>query len=751
MRRFRLRLLSNITTVALLFVGGTSVRAADPAASNSMIERTFDASLSAPDQVTWLKMLAAEPNHVGSPHNKTNAEWMLAQFKRWGWDAQIETFQVLFPTPISQAVEMGSFKATLTEPPIPGDSTSRFSQPVMPGYLPYQSDGDVTAPLVYVNYGTEADYKQLALMGISVEGKIVIARYGQGWRGVKPLLAAQHGAIGCIIYSDPADDGYGIGEVYPAGPARPPRGIQRGSVMDMMLYPGDPLTPGTGAIADAKRLTPKTAGSIMKIPAVPISYADAQVLLAALDGPVVPHSWRGALPITYHAGPGPRPVRLAVKSDWSLKPIYNVIAKIKGSTFPDQWVVRGNHRDAWVAGAGDPLTGLVPMMDEARAIGALLKAGWKPKRTIVYAGWDGEEPMLLGSTEWAEQHAAELRQKAVLYINTDANARGFLQVGGSQDFGRFVTDVAESVTDPQTNISVGKRARYRLLIEATKPGAGAEINANAEMLEGTSGTLPIAPIGSGSDFSPFFDHLGIATLSIGFGGEADGSFGVYHSAYDTYEHVMRFMNPGMIYGKVAAQMVGHAVIRAADADLPLQNPSDFAKRIVRYVTQVKDLATKQRKVAAQQQALLAAGAFDFGADRSQAYGNPKRLSPVPPIDFEPLDHAVTKLATSAKAYETTLASKGSSLTSTQREKLFAIMGTITQSLSSDQGLPGRAWYKNLIYAPGRYSGYGATILPGVTEAITEERWKDVPIYIALTGSALSGYAIRLDEATAIMR
>lgn len=751
MRCFPLRLAVNLTIVAALLAGMASAGAAKPPAGVTMIERTFDASLSASDQMAWLKMMAAEPNHVGSPHNKTNAEWMLAQFKRWGWEAQIETFHVLFPTPISQTVEMGSFKATLTEPPIPGDSTSRFSQPVLPGYLPYQSDGDVTAPLVYVNYGTEADYKQLALMGISVEGKIVIARYGQGWRGVKPLLAAQHGAIGCIIYSDPADDGYGIDEVYPAGPARPPHGIQRGSVMDMMLYPGDPLTPGIGATADARRLTRQTAGSIMKIPAVPISYADAQVLLAALDGPVVPRSWRGALPITYHAGPGSRPVRLAVKSDWSLKPIYNVIAKIKGSTFPDQWVVRGNHRDAWVAGAGDPLTGLVPMMDEARAIGALLKTGWKPRRTIVYAGWDGEEPMLLGSTEWAEQHAEELRQKAVLYINTDANARGFLQAGGSQDLGRFVADVAESVTDPQTNISVGKRARYRLLTEATKPGAGAEISANADMLEDTNATLPIAPIGSGSDFSPFFDHLGIATLSIGFGGEADGSFGVYHSAYDTYEHVMRFMNPGMIYGKVAAQTVGHAVIRAADAELPLQNPSDFAKRIERYVAQVKDLAMRQRKAAAAQQSLVAVDAFALSADPTRPYGNPVRLSTVPPIDFAPLDQAVVKLNASANAYETALASKGASLTSAQREKLFAIMGSITQSLSSDRGLPGRPWYKNLIYAPGRYSGYGATTLPGVTEAITEERWKDVPIYIALTGSALSNYANRLDEATAVMK
>jgi N-acetylated-alpha-linked acidic dipeptidase len=402
------------------------------AAPATPLEAQFDAHLSSADQDAWLKALAAEPNHVGSPHDKANADWLLAQFRKWGWDARIETFQVLFPTPISETLEMGSFKANFVEPPIPGDTSARMTQPALTGYLAYQGDGDVTAPLVYVNYGTEADYKALALAGISVKGKIVIARFGQVWRGVKPLLAAQHGAIGCIIYSDPADDGYGLGAAYPDGPTRPARGIQRGSAMDMMLYPGDPLTPGVGATANAKRLTPQTAGSIVKIPAVPISYADAQVLLGAMGGPVAPKSFRGALPITYRLGGGTGPVHLAVKSSWDLKPVYDVIAEIKGSKWPDQWVVRGNHHDGWVAGAGDPLSGQVALLDEARSLGAMVKGGWKPKRTIVYTSWDGEEPMLLGSTEWAEQHDKELQQKAVLYLNTDGNSRGFLEAAAAR-------------------------------------------------------------------------------------------------------------------------------------------------------------------------------------------------------------------------------------------------------------------------------------------------------------------------------
>ncbi|MGZ5930326.1 MAG: PA domain-containing protein, partial [Rhizomicrobium sp.] len=377
----------------------------------------FDASINPRELDGWMKLLAAEPNQVGSQHDKTNADWILKQFQNFGWDAHIETYRVLYPTPVSETLEMPNlngkpWKATLQERPIAGDSSATAKQYALPAYLAYQGDGDVTAPLVYVNYGNVDDYKRLEQLGISVKGKIVIARYGEGWRGLKPKLAQDHGAIGALIYSDPADDGYSVDGVYPKGSMRPAQGVQRGSVADMTLYPGDPLTPGIAATENAKRLTRETSPSILKIPALPISYGDAQVMLAAMDGVVAPDNWRGHLGITYRVT-GTVPVHLAVKSEWSLKTIYDVIATLKGSQYPDQWVIRGNHHDGWVFGASDPLSGQTALLAEAQALGRLVRGGWKPKRTIVYTSWDAEEPMLLGSTEWAEDHADELKQKAV--------------------------------------------------------------------------------------------------------------------------------------------------------------------------------------------------------------------------------------------------------------------------------------------------------------------------------------------------
>ena len=405
-------------SAGLVFVASSRMSTSAPLSAppaQGTLEHEFDAAVNTDEMRGWLKRMSSEPNQVGSPHDNANAEWELAQFKKFGWDAHIETFEVLYPTPISESVELlgaQPYKATLQERPIAGDSSATAKDPALPAYLAYQGDGDVTAPLVYVNYGMQDDYKALQRMGVSVNGKIVIARYGAGWRGLKPKLAQEHGAIGCLIYSDPADDGYAVESTYPDGPARPSQGIQRGSVTDMTLFPGDPLTPGVGATAHAKRLTIAESPVILKIPALPISYADAQVLLKTMAGQVVPKEWRGALPITYRVGPSTAPVHLAVKSDWSLKTIYDVIAVMKGSAWPDQWVMRGNHHDGWVFGAADPLSGQVSLLEEAKAIGQLASRGWRPKRTIVYLSWDGEEPGLLGSTEWAETHAAEVKQKA---------------------------------------------------------------------------------------------------------------------------------------------------------------------------------------------------------------------------------------------------------------------------------------------------------------------------------------------------
>ena len=720
-----------------------------PAPSESALEQRFDAQLSSQDQLDWLKRMSSEPNQVGSPHNKANADWILAQFRKFGWDAQIETYQVLYPTPISETVEMlgpKPFKAKLQEKPIPGDTSSTAKDYALPAYLAYQGDGDVTAPLVYVNYGTVADYKQLALTGVSVQGKIVIARYGQVWRGVKVLLAQEHGAIGCIIYSDPMDDGYALGGIYPDGSMRPPQGIQRGSVMDIGQYPGDPLTPGVGATANVKRLTRQEAKSLLKIPALPISYGDAQVLLSAMSGPVAPTNWRGALPITYRVGPGTEPVHLAVKSNWDLKPVYNVIATIKGSTWPDQWVVRGNHHDGWVEGASDPLSGQVALLDEAKAIGGLLKSGWKPQRTIVYASWDGEEPMLLGSTEWAEDHDQELKEKAVLYINSDGNARGLLHAEGNQDMAKFVTQVAGTVIDPESHVPVSQRDRAEVLTQAMQSGASNQVKAEARSVANPSSNLPLSALGSGSDYTSFIDHLGVTTLSIGFGGEGI-STGVYHSRYDTFEHHTKFVDPGLVYGKVLAETIGHAVLEAADSRLPLQDPVYFSDEVAQYVTAVKKLADTQREEAKQQEQLLAENAYAKAADPTESHGNPIALKQVPNFDFAPLDSAIATLTANSKAYESAMTAKSASLSPSQIAKLQGFMDTIDQTLLTGGGLPGRTWYKNVVYAPGRYIGYGVTTLPGITEAITEERWNDVTPSITFTADALNAYSARLAAAT----
>ncbi|MEO6777915.1 MAG: PA domain-containing protein, partial [Gemmatimonadaceae bacterium] len=403
MRFLRVPLLASLTGVLAVPL----VAAAPPptgdilgfTAASSRVQRDWENRFRAlPDPARMradMKLLSAHPHHVGSPYDKQNAEWILKQFKDAGWDAHIEQFDVLFPTPKERLVELVAptrFRAKLQEPPVPGDPTSSQTSEQLPTYNAYSADGDVTGPLVYVNYGIPSDYDELARRGVSVKGAIVIARYGQSWRGIKPKVAAEHGAIGCLIYSDPGDDGYSQGDVFPKGAMRPADGVQRGSVMDMPTYPGDPLTPGVGATKNAKRLALKDVTTLTKIPVLPISYGDAQPLLAAIGGSVAPEAWRGALPLTYKIGPGPARVHLVVKSNWDIKPLYDVIGTLRGSTAPDEWVIRGNHHDAWVNGADDPIAGQVALLEEVRAMGALIKQGWHPKRTIIYAAWDGEEP-----------------------------------------------------------------------------------------------------------------------------------------------------------------------------------------------------------------------------------------------------------------------------------------------------------------------------------------------------------------------
>ena len=574
--------------------GALAIASPASAADTKALESAFDAQISAADQQQWLQQMASAPNHVGAPHNKANAEMELALFKQWGWDARIETFDVLYPTPISTTLELVTpQQVTLggQEPAVAQDPTSNL-EGMLPPYVAYQGDGDVTAPVVYLNYGMPDDYEALARRGIDVRGKIVLARYGAGWRGLKPKLAQEHGAVGTLIYSDPADDGFSGDDPYPKGGARPEGGVQRGSVQDMTLYPGDPLTPGIGATANARRLTREEARTLLKIPALPISYADASKIITALEGPVVTGNQRGGLPMAYHwGGTDAVKVHLAVKSDWSLKRLYDVIAVMKGRAYPDQWIVRGNHRDAWVMGAADPLTGQVAMMSEAKALGTLARTGWRPDRTLVYASWDGEEPGLLGSTEWAETHADELKRKAVLYVNTDNNGRGYLFAQGNGELQHLVSQVASDVADPQTGAPVIERSRAAILAaHYLNPG-----DVRPELVEDAkAGKLPLGPLGSGSDYSAFAQHLGIPSLNLGFGGE-DQSGGSYHSIYDSFYHVMHFDDPGLAYGVALSKVIGRVVLRSADSPRVPAQYSDLASDVRGYVADLQKLAADQRE------------------------------------------------------------------------------------------------------------------------------------------------------------
>ena len=713
---------------------------------SSRAERQWEEKMRAipdPEKIRgYMKQLSAEPHHVGSPYDKANAEWMLARFKEFGLDAHIETFDVLFPTPKERVVELvdggPKFTAKLEEPPVPGDPTTGSQQSKqLPTYNAYSIDGDVTAPLVYVNFGVPADYEQLERMGVSVEGAIVIARYYGSWRGIKPKVAGEHGAIGCIIYSDPRDDGYFEGDVFPDGPMRNENGVQRGSVMDMPTYPGDPTTPGVGSKGDVKRLALKDITTLTKIPTLPISYGDAKPLLAALKGPVAPESFRGALPLTYHVGPGPAKVHLKVAFNWDIKPVYDVVFKIPGSESPDQWIVRGNHHDAWVNGAEDPISGQIALLEEARALGELLKQGWKPKRTIVYCAWDGEEPMLLGSTEWAEYHGDELKQHAALYINTDGNGRGFLGVEGSHSLEKFVNTVARDITDPEKNISVWKRNQAaRLTMGRPEDRKDAR----------TRPDLRIGALGSGSDYTTFIDHLGIASLNVGFGGEDDG--GIYHSIYDDFYWFTHFSDKDFIYGRALSQTVGTMVLRFADADVLPYDFADFADTIHKYSDELKKLLKDKQEQIHDRNQDIDDGVYSAVSDPRRPTVAPPKEEVPPFLNFAPLDNAQNALDRSSQRYSKALKSFNGAGGSQQLQALNAILLQAERKLTNPDGLPRRPWFKHLIYAPGFYTGYGAKTLPGVREGIEDKRYEEANKEIVRVAKALQDYADAIDSAAA---
>ena len=690
-----------------------------------------------------MERVSARPHHVGSAYDKENAEWIQSRFREWGWEAEIETFNVLFPTPMERVLELlepTRFTAKLEEPVEPADPTSNQKSEQLPTFNAYSIDGDVSGPLVYVNYGRPEDYEVLERYGISVKGAIVLARYGESWRGIKPKVAAEHGAVGCLIYSDPKDDGFAAGEVFPNGPMRPRDGAQRGSVMDMPVYPGDPLTPGIGATADAKRLAVKDAPTLTKIPVLPISYGDAQPLLASLTGTVVPPEWRGGLPITYRFGPGAGRAHLKLAFSWDQKPLYDVIARLRGSTFPDQWVLRGNHHDAWVNGAEDPVSGLAAMLEEARALGELRKQGWAPKRTIVYCAWDGEEPALLGSTEWAETHAAELQQHAVAYLNSDSNGRGFLEAEGSHALEHFINDVARDITDPETHLTVWQRHQARA-IDRAKPEDKEKVRARADWR--------IGALGSGSDYTPFLQHLGIPSLNISYGGE--DSAGIYHSVYDDFYFYTHFLDTDFAYGRTLAQTAGTAVIRLADADILPFHYSNLADTVRTYDEELQLLLKKKRDEVRERNREIEDGVFAAINDPRRPRAAPKPEPMPPALDFTPISRAIEVLTRRAAAVDEARAAAAKKPAAAAA--LAAIDVKIAQSeqqLIDAAGLVHREWFKHLLYAPGFYTGYGVKTMPGVREAIEQRQYESAPAEMARVARALEREAAWLDSITRML-
>ena len=616
----------------------------------------------------YIRTMSEEPHHTGSARGREVARYVLQQFRSWGLDAQIEEFVGLMPTPLERRVELLAperYVAKLAEPPIAEDKDSSDAGQ-LPAYNAYSPDGDVAAQVVYVNYGMPSDYEKLDEMGIDVKGKIVLARYMGGWRGIKPKVAAERGAVGCLIYSDPADDGFYKGDAYPKGPFRPKWGVQRGSTMDMPTYPGDPLSPGWGAEPGGKQLPIGEAKTLPKIPVLPISWGDAEPILRNLGGPVAPAAWRGSVPLTYHLGAGPAKVRMKTKFDWATTTGENVIARIEGSAYPDEWIIYGNHHDAWVNGATDPVSGNAALMETARAVAEAVKEGWKPRRTIVFASWDAEEWGLIGSTEWAEKHFDELRAKAVVYFNTDSNVAGTLAMNGSHTLERFLNEVAASIDDPRTSKSLRQAAKDKLLA-----GAGAkrkkEIASRAD--------LRIGALGSGSDYTAFLDHLAIASADCRFRGDGGG---VYHSIYDSFDWYRRFGDPDFVYGRALAQFHAVAIARMADADVLPFEFTNYADTIGVYLDELEEPAKDKN------------------------------------VELKDVRKAWEELSKAAENYEKKLSA---SRLEGDYKRVNAILQKVEQAMARDEGLPEREWFKHQVYAPGFYTGYGVKTVPAVREAL----------------------------------
>ena len=687
---------------------------ATSAAQQRDIEQKFRAVPKPENLREHMRAISAEPHHAGSPGSRKVAEYVLARFKAAGLDARIEEFEALMPYPTERSLELVAperYVAELKEPVVPEDPDSGDAGQ-LPTFNAYSADGDVTGDLVYVNYGTPDDYEQLAKLGIDVKGKIAIARYGRSWRGIKPKVAYEHGAIGCIIYSDPKDDGFYPGDTYPKGAYRPSQGVQRGSVMDMPIHPGDPLTPGRAADPGTVNAADRSSSDvILKIPVLPISYGDALPLLRNLGGPVAPAEWRGSLPITYHVGGGPAKVHLKLAFEWKVRPLYDVVARIPGSVYPDEWIVQGNHHDAWVNGASDPTSGNVALLETARGFGELLRGGWKPKRTIVLASWDGEEWGLLGSTEWAEKHADELSKKAVAYINSDSSGTGWLGASGSHSLQALVNEVMRDIDDP-------RRPGKTLAAASLDHDAEQEKTELGRALIRKRGDKPIDALGSGSDYTAFIDNLQIASLDLGFGGEGGG--GVYHSIYDSFYWYTHFSDKDFAYGAALSRTIGTVILRLADADVLPFEFTATARTLRGYVDEIEKVR--------------------------------KDIPDAPAIDLGALRSSLERLEKAATAYnKAALSDRATALPQDKLAELNRLLYTSERAFRHEAGLPRRPWFKHLAYAPGFYTGYGVKTLPGIREGIEQRQWDEARSFVPIIAKAIDALAAQVDRARAIIK
>jgi len=650
---------------------------ADSSATQRRWEEQFRAVPAPSSAREHLRRLTLEPHIAGTKEDYATAIYVRDQLRSYGLNAELKEYDVWLPYPnspsIVELITNRTQRLSVTEAVVPGDPTSSNPK-ITPLFNGYSASGDVTGALVYANYGLPGDYEELKKVGVDVTGKIVIVRYGNSFRGVKAKVAQDQGAIGCIIYSDPADDGYMQGDVYPKGPWRPVASGQRGSVQYLFDYPGDPLTPGKPSIPGVPRLKPEEATDLTRIPVQPIAYDVARTLISPLRGPVRPKGFQGGLPLAYHVGGTPDvKVRLKTDMDYKQRTIWDVVSRINGSQDKDRWVILGNHRDAWVFGAVDPNSGTAAMLEVGRGYGELLKKGWTPKRTIILCSWDAEEYGLIGSTEWAEENADELREKAVAYLNVDvAVSGGSFGASSVPSLWKLIREVTRDVKDPKTGKTIYQQWQDRA-------GETNSTNDTADKSEARIGAL-----GSGSDYTPFLQHLGVPSTDMGF----NGDYGVYHSAYDSFYWMDHFGDPSFVYHVAAAQLWGTLGIRLADADALPFDYTDYATQIRDFFTEALNLA-KQRKLDSSldsQSFLDTVDAFTKEAARIERLRR----------------KAVSENANSAR-----LRSINDLLILTERE------------FTDERGLRGRSWYKHQIYAPGIYTGYAAQPLTDFRQAIDD--------------------------------